>query len=99
MPTFLTCAQAAQQFPAKRTRESIWRYARKGVKCRDGSTICLGHIVVGREIFIPEDAIEPFIKALTDANALKKPVPAPSPAPTRRRDFDIQAILKRGRLR
>lgn len=97
--SYLTPPEAAPKFPGCPASTTVWRWARHGRKCRDGSHVFLEHVVVGGKIFIPERAIETFIQAVTAANALRKATRQPVVAPpqTDRARVDLTA-LKRWRL-
>jgi hypothetical protein len=68
---FLTCAQAARQCPQSPTPNpaTIWRWARKGVKARNGKRVCLEHVRAGAKVLIPEGALTTFFKAIADADS------------------------------
>lgn len=113
MCRYLTCADAAALVPGNPTWQTVWRWARKGVKSRDGSgrRIHLEHIVVGTRILIPEGAIDGFIKAVTAADVdhfekkaeaaitdnVMKSYRLPKASP--RAAIDIQETLKRFKVK
>lgn len=111
MSNYLNCAEAAALAPGNPAKETVWRWARHGVKARDGRRIHLDHVVVGTRIFITDGAIDRFIEALTTANTdhFEQKAEANSAANTLRSylppkrvpqaALDIQAILKRSGLK
>lgn len=68
---YLSCAEAARLCPGsiKPNPATIWRWARKGVRARNGKRVCLEHVRVGAKIYIPPEAIPAFFKAIADADS------------------------------
>jgi len=57
---FLTVSQAARACPTPISPNSIWRWARRGVRPRRGNVVRLDHVRVGRRVMIPRDALNQF---------------------------------------
>ena len=47
---------------------SIWRWARQGLKARNGERVKLGHVRVGGRLFIDGASLQPFFRALAEAD-------------------------------
>jgi len=79
----MTLGEAANACPKRTSANSLWRWARRGLKARNGERIHLRHLRVGGMIFIPADGLEEFFNALATADIehFDKPnTPEPTPA-------------------
>jgi hypothetical protein len=70
---YLSLSEAAKALPRglngkKHSTNKLWRWARRGVKARDGRRIFLEHIRLGGSILVPKGAIEAFGKELMEAD-------------------------------
>ena len=66
--TYLTCAQAAERYPTKKSATSVWRHMRRGLRSRSGRRIRLQHIRTGRELLTTQEWIAAFHEALAAAD-------------------------------
>jgi protein gp37 len=83
--------------PRRTSSNSVWRWARKGVKARNGEIVHLRHVRMGGLVLIPEPALGEFFQEMAAADAqhfTPAPAPAPAPLPVKRgrRSADHQAM-------
>ena len=64
----LTLTAAAKLLPHHPHPSAIWRWARRGLRARNGSIIRLEHVRLGGKIYTTEAALEAFGKALAEAD-------------------------------
>ena len=64
----LTLAAAAKLLPDPPHPSALWRWARRGLRARDGSLIRLEHFRIGGRIYTTEAALEAFGRALAEAD-------------------------------
>jgi hypothetical protein len=60
----LTLDEAAQLLPHRPHPSALWRWARRGLRARDGRVIRLAHVRIGGRIFVTLQAIREFGAAL-----------------------------------
>lgn len=99
---YIPLAEAARLIPGKPSHVSVWRWARYGVKTRDGSTVRLEHVRYGSRLFTTAEAVRTFGEKLATADAghfspgqatpPTNPTLARSPA---RRDREVSAARLR----
>ena len=65
---YITMTEAAKCSPGRPHISTIWRWARKGVKARNGTRINLEHIRAGGRLFTTEVSLERFFKAVAEAD-------------------------------
>lgn len=68
MSDHLTLAQAAQQTPGRPSASALWRWARKGVRARNGERVFLEHVRFGRQIRVTMKAVRRFGRNLAEAD-------------------------------
>lgn len=68
MAEYLTCAQAAKAYPAKKSATAIWRHMRQGLQSRSGRRVRLRHIRAGRELLTTREWIREFFEELAAAD-------------------------------
>ncbi len=97
----LTCAQAARQFPGSPAPSTVWRWARKGVKARNGERVRLRHVRIGGQLFIPVEALAEFAEAVADADRqhFERDPGTPTPTPRPRSDAQRQRAIEAARQR
>lgn len=64
----LSLTAAAKIVPGRPHRNTLWRWARKGVRARNGKRIRLGHIRCGKRILTSPKAIMTFAQELAEAD-------------------------------
>lgn len=67
-PDYLTLTEAARLTPRRPTAGTIWRWARRGVRARDGRTIRLQHVRVGGRVYTSEQWLRSFFAELAEAD-------------------------------
>ncbi len=65
----LTLAQAARAFPEKPHPSTLWRWRRKGI-----GGVRLRTVRIGGKIYVPREAIDEFVSALTASYDRSAPV-------------------------
>ena len=65
--SYLSLSEAARRSPGRPHAATVWRWARKGIKARDGSTIRLAHVRAGGKIYIRPEALDVFFTAVAAA--------------------------------
>lgn len=65
---YLTLAEAAQLTPRRPTAGTLWRWARRGVRARDGRSIRLRHVRVGGRVYTTEQWLHEFFEELAAAD-------------------------------
>lgn len=65
---YLTLADAARLAPGRPTSSATWRWCRKGLKARDGTTIHLKHVRVGRQVYTTAPWLHAFFEAVATAD-------------------------------
>jgi Protein of unknown function (DUF1580) len=98
---YITMTEAAKCSPGRPHISTIWRWARKGVKARNGSRINLEHIRAGGRLFTTEASLERFFKAVAEADQgyfMREPVTVTYPKSrqrtARQREKDIAEAEK-----
>ena len=86
---YISLSEAAKRSPGRPHSATIWRWCRKGVRSRSGTTIKLEHVRVGGKIFTTEGSLSQFFEAVAEADAAhfdREPRQAPpKPATDRQR--------------
>lgn len=67
-PDYLTLAEAARLTPRRPTAGTLWRWARRGVRARDGRSIRLRHVRVGGRVYTTEQWLHEFFAELAAAD-------------------------------
>ncbi|NOT02348.1 MAG: DUF1580 domain-containing protein [Phycisphaerales bacterium] len=104
---YLSLNEAAAASPGRPHTSSVWRWCRKGVRARNGTTVKLPCVRAGGRVFILRDALQTFFAAVADADAEHfdrptKPSPSVPHNGTRnaaRREREIQAAETEARKR
>lgn len=65
---YLTLADAARLAPGRPTPSATWRWCRQGLKARDGSTVHLKHVRVGRQVYTTAPWLHAFFEAVATAD-------------------------------
>jgi len=64
----LTCAAASRLLPGRPHPSTIWRWARRGLRARDGRIIHLEHVRLGSRVYVTVQALERFGRAMARAD-------------------------------
>ena len=64
----ITLADAARLIPGRPSTNAIWRWARKGLKARNGDRVFLEHVRLGATIYTTRDAVYRFGRELAAAD-------------------------------
>ena len=83
---YLSISEAARKSPGKPSPSAVWRWARTGIKARNGTRVRLSHVRAGGRVLIPETALDEYFDARPDAS---RPVGATPPRSESRREKDI----------
>ncbi|MFG0331700.1 MAG: DUF1580 domain-containing protein [Phycisphaerales bacterium] len=67
-PERISLAQAARLCPNRPSPSTIWRWARRGLKARNGRRIRLHHIRCGGRVYTTSEALDEFFQALAAAD-------------------------------
>lgn len=67
-PPYLTLSQAARLAPGRPSASATWRWCRKGLKARDGSSVFLKHVRVGRTVYTSAQWLQDFFEAVAAAD-------------------------------
>lgn len=67
-PSYLTLSQAARLAPGRPSSSATWRWCRKGLKARDGSSVFLKHVRVGRTVYTTAAWLHEFFEAVATAD-------------------------------
>lgn len=65
----ITLAQATRLAPGRPHPSTLWRWARRGVRARNGEQVHLEHGRFGRTIFTTAEALNRFADRLTRADS------------------------------
>lgn len=65
---YLTLAEAAKLTPRQPAVGTLWRWARRGVRARDGRSIHLHHVRVGGRVYTTEQWLHEFFAELATAD-------------------------------
>lgn len=65
---YLTLSDAARLAPGRPTSSATWRWCRKGLKARDGSTVHLKHVRIGRQVYTTAPWLHAFFEAVAAAD-------------------------------
>jgi len=68
MKNLITLSKAANMCPIKTTRQSVWRWCRKGLVSKSGERVYLEHYRLGREILTTEENLIQFMENTADAD-------------------------------
>lgn len=68
IPSYLTLSQAARLAPGRPSSSATWRWCRKGLKARDGSSVFLKHVRVGRTVYTTAAWLHAFFEAVATAD-------------------------------
>lgn len=66
--SYLTLSQAARLAPGRPSSSATWRWCRKGLKARDGSSVYLKHVRVGRTVYTTASWLHAFFEAVATAD-------------------------------
>lgn len=67
-PAYLSLSQAARLAPGRPSSSATWRWCRKGLKARDGSSVYLKHVRVGRTVYTTASWLHQFFEAVAAAD-------------------------------
>lgn len=105
---YLTMAEAARHYPRPISGVSVWRHARKGVRCRDGSRVHLRHIRQGGRLLTTADDVRTFCAEVAQRDMAHyaerdaerdRAHPATSASPRASTDADRQRRVERAEAR
>lgn len=65
---FLSLVDAANLLPHRPHPTALWRWARRGLRARDGRLIRLAHVRLGGRVYVTREAIEEFGRRLAEAD-------------------------------
>lgn len=91
---YIDLTEAAKRCPGRPHTGSVWRWARKGIKARDGQTIRLAHVRCGGKIYIRPADLDAFFTEVAAADAghfSAEPVVATKSPTTTQREKSIAA--------
>lgn len=91
-----TLSEAAALCPRRVHCSTLWRWARKGCKARNGQRVHLRHLRVGGRVMIPGGALNQFFEELAQADIdgfdAESAAPTPSlPRPPEPGDTEARA--------
>ena len=66
----LTLAAATRELPGRVHPSTIWRWARNGVRARNGLRVRLAHRRLGRRVYVTREALHDFSRALAEADCV-----------------------------
>lgn len=66
LDNYLTLSQLARRCPGRPHVTTLWRWARRGVKARNGQRVRLRHVRVGETIYAHRDWLNDFFAALAE---------------------------------
>lgn len=66
---YISLSEAARLVPGHPHASSLWRWARKGVKARNGETIRLEHRRIGARVFVRRADLDNFFSEVARADA------------------------------
>jgi len=67
-PSYLSLSQAARLAPGRPSASATWRWCRKGLRARDGSSVHLKHVRVGRTVYTTAEWLHEFFEAVAIAD-------------------------------
>lgn len=101
IPEYLPLSTAAKLCPSRPSTPTVWRWARRGVRTRDGSRVYLQVIRSGGNLYTTAEWVQTFMRALAErdrlafaAEAEAQRVPLKSTA-KKSRQKDIAAAKRR----
>ena len=65
---YLSLAAAAKTLPGRPHPSALWRWARRGLRARDGRRIRLRHLRFGGRLYVTPEALEQFGLQLAEAD-------------------------------
>lgn len=65
---YLTLSEAARLAPGRPSASATWRWCRKGLRARDGSSVHLKHVRVGRMVYTTAQWLHEFFEAVAVAD-------------------------------
>ena len=68
MEEYITLTIAAKMSPGRPHATAVWRWARKGIKARNGERVRLEHVRIGGRIFTKEIWLMDFFSAVKSAD-------------------------------
>lgn len=80
--------EAANISPGRPSRSTVWRWARYGIKLRNGQAVRLEHVIVGKKLHTSRQWLQAFWKNLADASISSfeqrtgRPLMAPTSMPS-----------------
>ena len=80
--SMLTLPQAAKLAPGNPHASTVWRWARRGVRARNGQRIHLQHMRAGGRVLVEESALQEFFEALAQADIAGFDAEADTPTPS-----------------
>lgn len=94
---YMDIAEAAKSLPGRPSAGSVYRWATKGIKGRNGEWVRLGHVKVGHKIFITKADIATFLEEKRSADRIvDEPIYAGSVVPIRPTGGARAYLKKRG---
>ena len=93
---YLSLSQATKVIPGNPNVCSVWRWIRRGVKCRNGLRIKLDHRRIGGKMFVTPTGLDDFFRRTAAADqefydqqdAQPEPVAKPASPSRRQRRID-----------
>lgn len=68
LANLLTLAAAARLLPNKPHPSALWRWARRGLRARNGQIVFLQHTRLGGRVYVTEEALADFGRKLAEAD-------------------------------
>jgi len=78
--SYISMSEAAKRAPCRLSAKTIWRWCRRGLTVRSGTSIRLQHICVGGRVFTTAQWLEQFFAELAKADLAKGRRPKQQPA-------------------
>lgn len=97
MSDFVELAEAAKLCPGRPHASTLWRWARRGIKARNGQRIRLRHLRAGAKIYVRPSDIEEFFGEIARAdgehfqsgNGTPRPVDTPTTGRSQKRTEEV----------
>jgi hypothetical protein len=65
---YISLSAAAKATPGRPSSATVWRWARRGIKARNGQTISLRHVRVGGRVYTKRSWLEKYFAAVAEAD-------------------------------
>jgi len=79
--SYLTLSEAATRCPRRVHMSTMWRWARRGVRARNGQRVHLEHVRIGGRVMVEETALGEFFRALAQADIAGFDAESDAPTP------------------